>query len=390
MRVRVAVDPMNGRAAPGDRLLLYRTVVAEQQGYRQGLLIDWRALGDWLRGQVIEPSGVGRAGGRALFFGTRDGPEAPADDSPYVFRHPFAEPFDAFGVELRLRRLPGGRGTGTIHALAALLVVVTAAGLLAVRRMVRVVLGFAERRSRFAASVSHELKTPLTSIRMYGEMLRDGLVPDDSKRAEYYATITDESERLSRLIDNVLDFSRLERGEYRTNAAPGALQPVLEEAVAKLSPHAARQGFRISLEVEPDLPEVRFDRDALTQIVFNLVDNALKYARDAERREIEIRCARDRDEVRLSVRDFGPGVPEPERTRIFEPFHRVGDADVGASRAGDEQVRSARGTGIGLALVRELAEAMGGRAGADAAPGGGLCVSLQLPAADPAASDTRA
>ncbi len=387
--VRVAVEPMNGRAAPGERLVLYRTVVADAQGYRQGLLVDWGKLGAWLDEQVIEPSGVRGAGARTTFYSTnstnsigatRSTPSTPAmsaSDSAYVYHHPFAEPFDAFGVQLQLPVLPGGRGTGTIHALAALLAIVAVAGLLAVHRMVRVVVQFAERRSHFAASVSHELKTPLTSIRMYGEMLRDGLVPTDAKRAEYYHTITDESERLSRLIDNVLDFSRLERGEYEVRTTSGDLGPVVEEATEKVAPYARRQDFAVRLERDPELPEVVFDRDAVTQIIFNLVDNALKYARDADPREIVIGLRGDEDELVLSVRDFGPGIPAADVPRIFEAFYR----------RDDQETRATRGSGIGLALVRQLAGSMGGRVSADNAPGGGLRVSVTFRPARAAARD---
>jgi signal transduction histidine kinase len=369
---------MVGRAAPNDRLLLYRTVVAGEQGYRQGMLIAWPALGDWLDSQVIAPSGLGRAKVRPSFFpadALADETGSARGNSTYLYRHQFAEPFDAFAVELGLPELPGGRGTGTIHALAALLAAVTTIGLFAVYRMVAVVVQFAERRNRFVAAVSHELKTPLTSIRMYGEMLRDGLVADESKRDEYYRTITDESERLSRLIDNVLDFSRLEKGEYEVTPSSGNVAAIVEEVTAKLRPHAAREGFTIRVETETDRPlsEAVFDRDALTQVIFNLVDNALKYARGATRKEVIISSTTDSEGggVRVSVRDFGPGIPAGDLARVFDAFYR----------AEDELTRTTKGTGIGLALVKELMESIGGSVCAENAEGGGLRVSLRLPRA---------
>jgi hypothetical protein len=190
----------------------------------------------------------------------------------------------------------------------ALLVAFGAAGLFAVHRMVSVAVGFAERRSNFVAAVTHELKTPLTAIRMYAEMLRDGLVPSDDKRGEYYRTITDESERLSRLIDNVLEFARLERGSRELQLRAGDIVPVLEEALAKLRSHASRQGFELVLAADPSLPPVLFDRDALLQVLFNLVDNAMKYARGAGDRSVRIEARRAGEGVEVAVRDFGPGV----------------------------------------------------------------------------------
>jgi len=210
---------------------------------------------------------------------------------------------------------------------------------------------------------------------MYAEMLRDGLVPGEAKRAEYYHTITDESERLSRLIDNVLEFSRIERGESRQHPLPGDPRPVVFEAVERLRPHAAREGFVLRCESQPDArapaSQASFDRDALTQVVFNAVDNALKYARDAARREVEVHCREHDGEWLVTVRDFGPGVPASELARIFEPFYR----------REDEATRASRGTGIGLALVRELVSSAGGTVSAENAPGGGLCVTVRLPRA---------
>lgn len=371
--VRVALDPMVGRETGDGHLLLYRTVLVGQQGYRQGLLIDWRRLGAWLEAQVIAPSALRDA--RVSFRGADPAAPPPSQTGGYAFAHRFAEPFDAFGVELGLPPLPGGRGSGTIHALAVLLAVVTAGGLFAVYRMAAVVVRFADRRSRFVAAVSHELKTPLTAIRMYGEMLRDGLVANETKRDEYYRTITDESERLSRLIDNVLDYSRLEKGEYEAVPRPVEPVPVVRAAVEKLRPHALQAGFSLELDADGPLPRVAFDRDVLTQVVFNLVDNATKYARDADVRRIVVAC-RDVDDARhveVSVRDHGPGVPARDLGRIFEAFYR----------RGDELTRTTKGTGIGLALVKDLVESLGGTVSATNAPGGGLRVAVRLPLAPP-------
>jgi signal transduction histidine kinase len=209
---------------------------------------------------------------------------------------------------------------------------------------------------------------------MYGEMLRDGLVGAEGKREEYYDTITDESERLSRLIDNVLEFSRLERGNREMNWTVGPVGPVLEEAAEKLRTHAQREGFSIDVVVEDDLPAIRFDRDALLQVLFNLLDNAMKYARGASEPSVTLEARRENAGVLVSVRDHGPGVPGRHLTRIFEPFYR----------GQDERTRTAKGTGIGLALVRELCERMGAAVRGANAEGGGFCVQLAFAPADEA------
>jgi signal transduction histidine kinase len=364
--VRVVVEPLIGRLADARHLLLYRSVFSGPEAVRQGLVLDVEGLGDELRRRVLGESQV--PGAQLAFATDLDGAHPPADG--YRYRHRFAEPFDAITGSLALDPL-GGDGAGVIYALAALLALTGAIGLFAVHRMVTVAMRFAERRSNFVAAVTHELKTPLTAIRMYGEMLRDDLVPGEEKRREYYRTITAESERLSRLIDNVLEFSRLEKGTREMRLAVGALGPVVEEVAELLRPHAAREGFALRTAIEPGLPPVRFERDALLQVLVNLVDNALKYARGAASREIAIECRRCDRGVAVAVRDHGPGVAGRHLARIFEPFHR----------GEDELVRTTQGTGLGLALVKSLVERMGGAVGGRNAAGGGFEVCVELPAA---------
>jgi signal transduction histidine kinase len=369
--VRVALDPMIGVPldGSGDSMVVYRTVVAGERGYRQGLVLDLGELGATLDARVLRD---GRLAGRARArFGPPDALGDEAVAGGYAFVHRFAEPFDALAVRLELDRLEGAGDERALYALLALFVALAAAGLFAVDRLTGVAVEYAERRSNFVAAVSHELKTPLTAIRMYGEMLRDGVVPSESKRGEYYATITDEAERLSRLINNVLEFSKLEKGHGELALVVGDVADVVREAAGRLAPHAERAGFALRVEAEDGMPPVRFDRDALLQVLFNLVDNAIKYAASAARREIVLAVTRSGDDVAVSVRDFGPGVPRGELRRVFEPFHR----------GGHELTRRAKGTGIGLALVRELAAAMRARVQGDTPEDGGFRVRLVFGAA---------
>jgi signal transduction histidine kinase len=363
------VEPMLGRAADARHLLLYRTVLLGSRGYRQGLVLDRERLGTWLTERVIAPSAL--AGAARVRFGA-SGSDLPVGGGTYGFEHRFAEPFDALSARLELAALPGVGSPGAIYGLVAAVIGVGLLGLLALHRSVSATVDFAERRSNFVAAVTHELKTPLTAIRMYAEMLRDGLVGAEEKRAEYYGTITDESERLTRLIDNVLEFSRLERGQREMSFSVGSPAPVLEEAAEKLRSHVESEGFRIELAIEPELPAVRFDRDALLQVIYNLVDNAMKYGRSAHARKVVLEARRRDDAVQVSVRDFGPGVPGRQVKRIFEPFYR----------GGDELTRSAKGTGIGLALVKELAERMGAAVSGANATDGGFRVQLAFREAD--------
>jgi signal transduction histidine kinase len=366
-RVAVAVDPLVGRLADERTLLLYRSVFTGRDALRQGLVLDVDRLGDWLRAR-----GPGRVPGASLAFARVPGaqPEAPDTAGGYRYRHRFAEPFDAVSASLALAPLGGAAGPGALYALSALLLLTATAGLFALYRTAALAMAFAERRSNFVAAVTHELKTPVTAIRLYGEMLRDGLVPSEEKRREYFRTITAESERLGRLVDDVLELARLEQGARPVALRADALEPVVAEALELLRPQAERAGFRLRSAVEPGLPRVRFDRDALLQVLGNLVDNALKYARHADEREIEVRSRRAGRGVELAVRDHGPGVESRQLPLLFEPFHR----------GEDERVRTTRGTGLGLALVKRLVERMGGQVEGRNAPGGGFEVRIALEA----------
>jgi signal transduction histidine kinase len=359
-----SVDPLIGRLTDAGDIVLTRSVWRNERVDRQGLVLDRAALVVWLRDRVLSETGLAE---RAhVDFATPDLP--PRAEADHRYLHRFAEPFDGLVARLDLDPLAGVGSARPIYALALLLFVVGTIGLFAVDRMTRVVIEYAERRSNFVAAVSHELKTPLTSIRMYGEMLRDGLVGSEEKRAEYYETITGESERLSRLIDNVLEFSRLEQDRRDLDLVVGGLPETVREAAEKLRTHVEREGFALQLDLAETLPRVRYDRDAITQILFNLVDNALKYARGAERREVWIRLADENGHVELSVRDFGLGVASDQLHRIFEPFYRIGE----------ELTRTTEGTGIGLALVKELVEKSGGRVHASSPKDGGFAVTIEF------------
>jgi signal transduction histidine kinase len=362
---QAVLSPLRGRALDATHLALERSVAAGGRTLRRGLVIAVPQLFAWLRSESL---GGELAGLAQVDFAGPLAAELPPAAGEFVYRRRFAEPFDALGAQLVLAPLPGVGTAGAIEALAAALVLVLGLGLAVAYRTVAAVVGFAERRAAFAASVSHELKTPLTAIRMYAEMLRDGIVTSEAKRDEYYRALAVESDRLSRLVNNVLEFSQLEKGARKLALGLAPVEPALREALEILRVHVENEGFRLAVEIAPGLPPARFERDALAQIVFNLVDNAAKYGRDGERREIAVSLAPSPNGVALKVRDFGPGVPRDQLGNVFEPFWR-GDSEL---------TRRAKGTGIGLALVQRLAEAMGGSARARNAEPAGFEVEVQL------------
>jgi signal transduction histidine kinase len=253
-------------------------------------------------------------------------------------------------VWLRLSQLDDEDAGSTLYGLAALLATAAVVGLFALYRMVAVQLTFAERRDNFVSAVTHELKTPLTAIRMYGEMLRDEMVPDEATRREYYAIITAEGERLTRLINNVMEHARLRRGIRPMQLVRSDAGAVVREVVDVMGPQLAREGFRVELQVAVDLPDVQLDVDAFKQVLFNVIDNAIKYGRSGDAGVLQVACSHEGGEVLVRLRDFGPGIAEHQLKLVFEPFYR----------GQDELTRRQQGTGIGLTLVRELVGHMNG------------------------------
>ncbi|MBX3247903.1 MAG: HAMP domain-containing histidine kinase [Myxococcales bacterium] len=218
----------------------------------------------------------------------------------------------------------------------------------------------------FIANVSHELKTPLSVVRMFGEMLMSERVRSEEKRKQYLEIIVRESERLSTLIENVLDFSALERGRQRYAFERADLAEIVAQGLETFRYRVEREGVDVTLEVKGELPEVMVDEQAVVLALVNLLDNAVKYG---GRTPIEVTLEHVRDYVQVRVRDHGPGIAPDAERRIFERFYR------------SRRDRHVRGSGIGLALVKHIALAHGGRAFASNAPDGGAIVGFTLPLA---------
>ncbi len=221
----------------------------------------------------------------------------------------------------------------------------------------------ARRREReFLASASHELKTPLTSIRGFAQALVEGEVTDPEGIREAARVILDEATRLSRLVGDLLDLARLEAGRLSLERRPLDLAPLLEKAVRALSPQAREKGIDLALEASAGLGTVG-DPDRLGQVVRNLLDNALRHTPPGG--EVRVRARAVDGGVEVRVEDTGPGVPPELRERIFERFFKGGGST---------------GSGLGLAVAREIVRAHGGRIWVEDAPGGGAAFVVRLPA----------
>ena len=228
-------------------------------------------------------------------------------------------------------------------------------------------LRIAEMRSQFVSSVSHELKTPLTSIRMFAETLLLGRMPRPERRAEYLETIVNESERLTRLINNVLDFSKIEQGTktYRLQSQP--LADIIQSTARVMEYPLLQEGFELRLDLDPSVPPLDVDRDAMQQAILNLLSNAMKYS--GASRSIELTLRKTEAEVRISVTDRGIGIAPADHARIFQKFYR----------SATPEIHRIPGTGLGLTVVEHVAAAHGGRVTVSSTPGEGSTFSIVLP-----------
>lgn len=231
-------------------------------------------------------------------------------------------------------------------------------------------LTLARQKTDFVSNVSHELKTPLTSIRMFSELLADQRVADPARQQSYLNIITAETARLTRLINNVLDFSRLERGEKKYNFRDCDLTALVRDTAESYRPHLEHNGFRFDCSLPANELPVRADSDALAQVIVNLLSNAEKYSGEAKaiairagEREGPLPCAE------VQVLDRGPGVPSGSEERIFEKFYRTHDS----------LSSGIQGSGLGLTLARQIARAHGGDVVYKPREGGGSCFFLRLP-----------
>jgi signal transduction histidine kinase len=308
-----------GGADAGPQLLFAREVRVGGAARLQGFWVDWPALRDWLVRDVGD-----------LLVGASLEPVARARSD--------AQQSLSIWTPTRVT---------LIVAWVAVLGAMATGGL-----VLRTALDLSERRGQFVSAVTHELRTPLTTFRMYSEMLAEGMVADEGRRREYLTTLTGEAERLTRTVENVLTYARVEQNRAATHRERVALGSLLGRVRARLVARADADGRTIVLEGPADAagPVLDVDVQAVDQILFNLVDNSCKYANAAEDKRLHLVAAARDGRVELRYWDHGPGIPAGEEKHLFTPFRRV-------THDGTE---STPGIGLGLALARGLARELGG------------------------------
>ena len=251
-------------------------------------------------------------------------------------------------------------------------------GLILTRHIVSKEMALARLKSDFVSNVSHELRTPLALIRLYAETLELGRITTSDKKQQYYRIIRKESERLSALINNILDFSRIEAGRKEYEFRETDIAELIRNTLDSYRYQIEQQGFAFEESIDPDIPAVHVDREAIARALVNLMNNALKYS--DEQKFLGVKLYRENGAVKLEVADRGIGIARRDQAKIFEKFYR----------AGDPLVHNTKGSGLGLSLVRHISQAHGGDISVESSPGKGSKFILSIPLAStgqqPAAS----
>jgi signal transduction histidine kinase len=350
----------------GEALILARRVWVDRAQYVQGCWLDWAALRVSLLGSVH-------------------------DLLPHAELMPLRADGDA-PPGLRLAALPVALIPGAVNSSngrpasllrtslpvvwAAVLAAVLAAGILLHKSV-----ALSERRAAFVSAVTHELRTPLTTFRLYTEMLDEGMAPAAADQKDFLHTLRREAERLDHLVRNVLAYARLEKNRTTATMEDVPVEDLFGRTKDRLIARAGEAGFAVDIHTAPELGRcrIRTDASAVEQILFNLVDNAAKYAGGGDDRRIDIAAGLNGRDLQISVRDYGPGLSASARKRLFRPF----------SKSAVEAARSAPGVGLGLALSRRLARSLGGDLSHDPRVTPGACFVLRLRPTTLASGDPR-
>ena len=377
------VDPFEFSLLDSGHFVLFRKVWRDGERYIQGLLVDQETFTKDIIGAHFMETALSDMSNLIIAyqddvihtFGGRDDssyPNVAADlDGALLYRSRLSAPLDSLELIFSIKRLPPGPGANIVGWVTLVIAIVFVGGFLVLYRMGVSQINLARQQQDFVSAVSHELKSPLTSIRMYGEMLKEGWA-DEGKRQSYYEFIHDESERLSRLISNVLQLANITRNEPQFDLKPTKVAELMSNTESKIASQIKRAGFELRIKTfnDADQATINIDEDCFAQIIINLVDNAIKFSRDAENKAIDVSSKLSGDgRVLFSVRDYGPGIPKDQMKKIFELFYR----------SESELTRETVGTGIGLAIVHQLTLAMSGNVDMiNAEPGAEFRISFSV------------
>ncbi len=372
--VPAEVAPFQSVFIDENRVFVFRRILIESRMYRQGFLLDLDAFLAHLIRRHFSTHPLAqfshlrlRAVDQARAAKTAEA-GVPSVRPRIALNRSFPAPFAFLQASFASDTVPPSAARGTLNLAFSALAVVILAGLLAIYHSARKVVDFAERQARFVSSVTHELKTPLTNIRMYIEMLEQGMARDPEREQSYFRIVQSEGARLSRLITNVLELSRLEKRHRRPELQAGSFAEVLQEVGELMAEPLRQAGFALNVENRLTRP-FRYDREIMVQVLINLIENSIKFGAASTEKAIAIRLRDAGEQVLIEVADTGPGIPGRDLNKIFNDFYRAENAVTAA----------AGGTGIGLSLVRRFVGLVGGRVSAANNPGPGCTITIELP-----------
>jgi two-component system, OmpR family, sensor histidine kinase VicK len=378
------VDPMQSVLIDDTWIFVFRRIVIANRIYRQGFVLEARTFLEHLLQDYFALQPMARFTKLSLEVMDQGAPVMiigawhKGRSGDFMLERSFARPFSFLKATLFCEKIPRSEGRQKLTWVTAILAGVILLGLLAIHQSVRLVVDLSERRAGFVSSVTHEIKTPLTNIRLYIEMLEQGMATDPKRRDHYYAILNSETARLSRLIQNVLEFSKLERKQRALNMIQGDMEDVLSEVTQLMHDKLLREGFTLRVVCQEPV-RLAYDREVMIQVLLNLLENSIKFGKDSPVREITITLRpASGNRVKIVVSDTGPGIPRKALKRIFEDFYRVDNS----------LTRRTQGTGIGLALVLRFVSAMGGTVTAANNHTMGCCFTIDLPGTR--ANDTNA
>ncbi len=371
---QVEVAPLQAVFLTDNQIFIFRRVMVKNQIYRQGFVLKVSAFLDYLvqnyfLSQPMAQFAVlrldvfdqGREAGSLQTGRIGASPD-------FVLNRSFPSPFNFLQATLTCHQIPRSAGRNTLLIMLSILAVIVLLGLFAIYQSTRTIVDLSERRSQFVSSVTHELKTPLTNIRMYIEMLEQGIASTPEREQEYYRILDSEGARLSRLINNVLELSKLEKKQRHIDLQTGTFEDVIDSVRSVMGEKLRQEGFTLITDIS-EIESFRYDREVMIQVLINLVENSMKFGKNAPRREIRIRVRREGRNAIIEVSDTGPGIPRRDLKKVFDDFYRVENS----------LTRTTRGTGIGLALVKKFIRLMGGSVTAANNDGPGCIITITLP-----------
>lgn len=360
-----AIDPFEFSQLDSGQFVLFRKVWLNDQRYIQGLLIEKEAFLQGTINSAFQETALSPMSdllvvfqGNVLSAFSGRSPRGYLSSTSelkgeLLFQAQLSDPLNELQLVFSVTQLPVGVGGWVIIWLTIVLVTVFLAGFYFMYRLGVGQIDLVNQQRDFVSAVSHELKTPLTSIRMYGEMLQAGWV-DESKLKSYYDFILDESERLTRLINNVLQLAKMTRNSIQPELKSVTVAELMDGIRSKVSTQIERAGFELKLSSEQAAAQaiIKVNPDWLIQIIINLVDNAIKFSVKADKKVLELSChLLSSGHIQFKVRDYGPGIAKGQIKKIFKLFYR----------SENELTRETVGTGIGLALAHQMTMNMKGK-----------------------------